>query len=98
MRRPSRPRSARWPTPWPARATLGAQRAAQQAQVDAETDRFRLADLRYRNGVSSYLEVLDSQRSLFLLQQALAQVRLAYWQNQVTLYKALGGGAVVPPT
>jgi multidrug efflux system outer membrane protein len=79
------------------RATLGAQLAAQQAQVDAETDRFRLADLRYRNGVSSYLEVLDSQRSLFLLQQALAQVRLAYWQNQVTLYKALGGGAQVPP-
>ena len=79
------------------RATLGAQVAAQQAQVDAETDRFRLADLRYRNGVSSYLEVLDSQRSLFLLQQALAQVRLAYWQNQVTLYKALGGGAQVPP-
>ena len=65
--------------------------------MDAETDRFRLADLRYRNGVSSYLEVLDSQRSLFLLQQALAQVRLAYWQNQVTLYKVLGGGAAVPP-
>lgn len=80
------------------RATLGAQLAAQQAQVDAETDRFRLADLRYRNGVSSYLEVLDAQRSLFLLQQALAQVRLAYWQNQVTLYKVLGGGAMVPPT
>jgi outer membrane protein, multidrug efflux system len=79
------------------RATLGAQLAAQQAQVDAETDRFRLADLRYRNGVSSYLEVLDAQRSLFLLQQALAQVRLAYWQNQVTLYKALGGGALLPP-
>ena len=79
------------------RATLGAQLAAQQAQVDAETARFRLADLRYRNGASSYLEVLDSQRSLFLLQQALAQVRLAYWQNQVTLYKVLGGGAIVPP-
>jgi multidrug efflux system outer membrane protein len=79
------------------RATLGAQLAAQQAQVDAETDRFRLADLRYRNGVSSYLEVLDAQRSLFVLQQALAQVRLAYWQNQVTLYKGLGGGAIVPP-
>ena len=79
------------------RATLGAQLAAQQVQVDAETARFRLADLRYRNGVSSYLEVLDSQRSLFLLQQALAQVRLAYWQNQVTLYKVLGGGAIVPP-
>ncbi len=74
------------------RATLGEQLAAQQAQVDAETDRFRLADLRYRNGISSYLEVLDAQRSLFAFQLALAQVRLAYLQNQVALYKALGGG------
>ena len=75
------------------RATLREQLAAQQAQVDAEAERFRLADLRYRNGISSYLEVLDSQRSLFAFQQALAQVRLAYLQNQVALYKALGGGA-----
>ena len=80
------------------RATLGEQLAAQQAQVDAETDRFRLADLRYRNGVASYLEVLDAQRSLFVLQQALAQIRLAYLQNQVALYKALGGGAACRPT
>ncbi len=75
------------------RATLREQLAAQQAQVDAEAERFRLADLRYRNGISSYLEVLDSQRSLFAFQQALAQVRLGYLQNQVALYKALGGGA-----
>ncbi|MBE2261397.1 MAG: efflux transporter outer membrane subunit [Burkholderiaceae bacterium] len=80
------------------RATLAEQLAAQQAQVDAEADRFRLADLRYRNGVASYLEVLDAQRSLFILQATLAQVRLAYWQNQVTLYKVLGGGATPPPT
>ncbi len=75
------------------RATLGAQLAAQQAQVDAETARFRLSDLRYRSGVASYLEILDSQRALFGFQQALAQTRLAYLQNQVALYKALGGGA-----
>ena len=75
------------------RATLGAQLAAQLAQVDAETERFRLSDLRYRSGVASYLEILDSQRALFVLQQALAQTRLAYFQNQVALYKALGGGA-----
>ncbi len=78
------------------RATLGAQLAAQQAQVDAETDRFRLSDLRYRSGVASYLEILDSQRSLFIFQQTLAQTRLAYLQNQVALYKALGGGAAPP--
>jgi multidrug efflux system outer membrane protein len=78
------------------RATLGAQLSAQQAQVDAETARFRLSDLRYRNGVASYLEILDSQRALFVFQQGLAQTRLAYLQNQVALYKALGGGAAPP--
>ena len=75
------------------RATLDEQLQAQQAQADAEADRFRLADLRYRNGVASYLELLDAQRSLFAVQQGVAQTRLAYLQNQVTLYKSLGGGA-----
>ena len=78
------------------RATLGEQLAAQQVQAKAEAERFRLADLRYRNGVSSYLDVLDAQRSLFATQQALAQTRLAQQQNQVALYKALGGGAAPP--
>ncbi len=78
------------------RATLDEQLQAQQAQLEAEADRFRLADLRYRNGIASYLELLDAQRSLFAVQQAVAQTRLAYLQNQVTLYKALGGGATVP--
>lgn len=74
------------------RATLGEQLAAQEAQAQAEADRFRLAELRYRNGVASYLDVLDAQRSLFTTQQALAQTRLAQQQNQVALYKAMGGG------
>jgi multidrug efflux system outer membrane protein len=73
-------------------ATLGDQLSAQQVQATAEAERFRLAELRYRNGVSSFLDVLDAQRSLFATQQALAQTRLAQQQNQVNLYKALGGG------
>jgi multidrug efflux system outer membrane protein len=73
-------------------ATLGDQLSAQQVQATAEAERFRLAELRYRNGVSSFLDVLDAQRSLFTTQQALAQTRLAQQQNQVNLYKALGGG------
>jgi multidrug efflux system outer membrane protein len=73
-------------------ATLGDQLTAQQVQATAEAERFRLAELRYRNGVSSFLDVLDAQRSLFATQQALAQTRLAQQQNQVALYKALGGG------
>ncbi|MGC4394178.1 efflux transporter outer membrane subunit [Hydrogenophaga crocea] len=74
------------------RATLAEQRQALRDQVVAETERLRLADLRYRNGVASFLDVLDAQRSLFAAQQAEAQVRLALQQNRVALYAALGGG------
>ena len=79
------------------RATLDDEVRAQQDQANAEADRFRLADLRYRNGVSSYLDVLDAQRALFATQQALARTQLAQRQNQVELYKALGGGWVPAP-
>jgi len=65
---------------------------AQQAQLEAESSRLNLSNLRYTNGVASYLDLLDAQRSLFTLEQAVVQVRLAQLQNQVLLYKALGGG------
>ena len=74
------------------RATLGEQLRAQQAQANAEAVRFKLASLRYDNGVASYLDALDAQRSLFAVQQAVVQTRLAQLQSQVTLYKTLGGG------
>lgn len=73
-------------------ATLEDQAQAQRLQAEAETVRLQLADLRYRNGVASYLDLLDAQRSLFAIQQAVVQVRLAQLQNQVSLYRALGGG------
>ncbi len=75
-----------------ARTTLADQLAALQAQAKAERDRFRLADLRYRNGIANYLDLLDAQRSLFAIEQALAQTQLAQRANEVQLYKALGGG------
>ncbi len=74
------------------RATLGEQVRALRAQADAEGVRFRLSDLRYRNGIASALDLLDSQRSLFAAQQAAVQTRLQQLQNQVLFYKALGGG------
>jgi len=73
-------------------ATLAEQLRALQAQAQAESNRFELSDLRYRNGVSTYLDLLDAQRSLFGAQQAVVQTRLTQRQNQVLLYKALGGG------
>lgn len=74
------------------RATLIDEVRAQRAQVNAEANRFRLADLRYKNGAASYLDVLDAQRSLFSAQQAVVQVQAAQVQNLVNLYKVLGGG------
>ena len=72
--------------------TLVEQLNASQAQADAEAARFKLSDLRYRNGVASQLDLLDAQRSLFAAQQAVVQTRLAQLQSQVGLYKTLGGG------
>jgi len=74
------------------RTTLVEQLNASQAQADAEAARFKLSDLRYRNGVASQLDLLDAQRSLFAAQQAVVQTRLAQLQSQVGLYKTLGGG------
>jgi outer membrane protein, multidrug efflux system len=48
--------------------------------------------LRYRGGTANYLEVLDSQRSLFSAELTLAQARNSEYQSLVELYKALGGG------
>jgi outer membrane protein, multidrug efflux system len=75
-----------------ARGTLDEQLSAQQALVNASSVAYRLADLRFRGGVDSYLSALDAQRSLYSSQQQLQGVRLLRLQNLVTLYKALGGG------
>jgi outer membrane protein, multidrug efflux system len=75
-----------------ARQTLDDQLAAQQALVSASAVAYRLADMRFRGGVDSYLSALDAQRSLYSAQQQLQSVRLLRLQNLVTLYKALGGG------
>ncbi len=78
------------------RATLGEQLRAQQAQARASEASFRLADLRYRNGVASFLEVLDAQRAWFAAQQAVVQVQALQVQNQVLMYQVLGGGWTPP--
>jgi multidrug efflux system outer membrane protein len=76
------------------RGTLGDQLEAQQSLVEATTVSYNLSDARYRNGVDSYLNVLDSQRSQYSAQQNLITVSLSRLTNMVTLYKVLGGGGV----
>ena len=80
------------------RSALTQQLQAQTALVTAETERSRLTRLRYDNGAASALDWLDAQRSLFSANQALIQTRLAYQQNQVLFFKAVGGATTAPMT
>jgi multidrug efflux system outer membrane protein len=66
--------------------------AQQQVQVDAAREAVRLSDLRYRGGVTDYLEVLDTQRVLFAAETSLARSRQSELVASVQLYRALGGG------
>ena len=75
-----------------ARGTLDAELDAQNALVEATSESYKLSEARFKRGIDSYLNVLDSQRALYSAQQDLIAVRLARTANLVTLYKALGGG------
>lgn len=55
-------------------------------------DSLRLAELRYRGGVASYFEVLDTQRQLLSAESDQVSSRLNRNVSAVQLYKALGGG------
>ena len=54
----------------------------------------QLALARYREGVASYLEVLDAERTLFASEQQLLRLRRTNQENLVALYIALGGGVI----
>lgn len=72
---------------------LQEQLLAQQALVDAASASHRLSLARFDKGIDSYLAVLDSQRAEYAAKQNHISVRLADLSNQVTFYKAMGGGA-----
>ncbi|OZI35067.1 RND transporter [Bordetella genomosp. 10] len=79
------------------RRWLAEQVGIQRATLEVQTERARLAQLRYDSGAAAYLEVLDAQRDLLEAQQQLVQVRRGLLSSNVTLYAALGGGAIDPP-
>ena len=60
--------------------------------VTAQQRRFELANLRYRQGDDTYLNVLSAQQDLYSAQQDLLQDRFRQLTSQISLYKALGGG------
>ncbi len=75
-----------------ARSTFDEQIDAQEALLKAQQQRYDLADVRYRNGIDSYLTVLIAQQDLYTAQQSLIQAQFLRFSNLITLYKALGGG------
>ena len=77
-----------------ARRTLADQLAAQERGYQAERERLRLVQMRYDNGISSSLDLLDAQRQSYALEQALLLTRQAAMNNRIDLYKVLGGGLV----
>jgi multidrug efflux system outer membrane protein len=77
-----------------ARSRTKDERDAVARQVDALRSYERLSSMRYREGVTSYLELLDAQRSLFETELGLAQTQADLLQTVVALYRAFGGGWV----
>lgn len=74
------------------RRWLATQLAIEREALAAQTERARLAKLRYDSGAAAFLEVLDAQRDLLAAEQQLAQTRRALISARVALYAALGGG------
>ncbi len=68
---------------------------AQGKQVEALATYARLSRLRYENGYTSYIEVLDAERSLFNSQLTYTQTQDLLLRALVNLYKSMGGGWVV---
>jgi len=67
-------------------------RAAQEQQVKADREAAKLSKTRYESGISSYLEVLDSERRRFASETALAGTIGDQYVALASLYRALGGG------
>ena len=74
------------------RRQLALQIESTRTMLSALQERARLAQLRFDNGRSAYLEVLDAQRDLFDTEQTLVRLRRAELASAVALYAALGGG------
>ena len=67
-------------------------RVRQEESVADLQESVRLSNMRYKGGTTTYLEVLDGQRSLFSAELTLAEARGTEYQSLVQLYRALGGG------
>lgn len=67
-------------------------RVREEVTVADLRESVRLSNMRYQGGTTTYLEVLDGQRSLYSSELTLAQARGNEYQSLVQLYRSLGGG------
>lgn len=74
------------------RRHIGAQLASQKSMVASSARSYSHAAMRYKTGLSPFINVLDTQRSLFAAQNNLISTYLLREANALSLYKALGGG------
>ncbi len=65
---------------------------AREQQLKAARNAAKLSYERYNGGVTDYLEVQESERSLFSIELQVVQTKKDYIDAYVQLYKALGGG------
>ncbi|HET9042545.1 MAG TPA: efflux transporter outer membrane subunit [Burkholderiales bacterium] len=72
--------------------TLAGQAEATRESVQSATRALQVAESRYKAGATSYLQVVDSQRTLLVVQRLDAQFRGARAVSTVALIRALGGG------
>jgi multidrug efflux system outer membrane protein len=76
-----------------AQTTYREQLAAQEANLRAQQGRLERVKARAQTGIANYLEVLDASRDAFAAEQSLVTTQRQLLSTQVTLFKALGGGA-----
>jgi len=75
-----------------ARRSYRQQLDEQALLIAAQKRRYELANLRYRQGEDTYLNVLSAQQELYGAQQSQLQARFQKLSSEISLYKALGGG------
>jgi multidrug efflux system outer membrane protein len=68
---------------------------AQKMQVDALRDYARIARLRFDNGYTSYIEVLDAESSLFEAELSYSQTQGILFSDLISIYKTMGGGWLI---
>jgi multidrug efflux system outer membrane protein len=79
------------------RGTMDEELSARERQQAAAADVYLLTEARYRNGIDSFLNSLDAQRSYYSAQQTLVDAKLTAASNRVDLYQTLGGDSLLEP-